>query len=84
MGTTLYYRITVVADGRAPQRLKILPQAGGLVLVHDNRDDERIALSDDEPMIGQGDDLDGPAYRLRCGSLSVRANRAIIDHILCK
>ena len=82
MDDTLYFRIPVIEDGRALLRLHVLPYAGGLALVRKDQTRGRIVITDAEPVAGQGDELDGPSYRLACGSLSVRASRTIVDYLL--
>ncbi|MCJ2067408.1 hypothetical protein MKK75_01075 [Methylobacterium sp. J-030] len=82
MSDTLFFRIAAVADGRAPQRIRVLPHAGGLVLVGADQSRSRIVITEAEAVTGQGDELDGPAYRLECGSLSVRVPRFVVDYLL--
>lgn len=82
MSDTMFFRIPVIEDGRAPTRIHVLPCAGGLALIRPDQSRTCLIVSEAEAVTGQGDDLDGPAYRLTCGGLSVRASRFIVDYLL--
>lgn len=82
MSVTLFFRIHAVADGKSPQRIHVLPHGGGLSLIGSDESRSRLTISEAEAITGQGDELDGPAYRLNCNSLSVRTPRLIVDFLL--
>lgn len=80
----LFFRIAVIEDGRTPTRIQVMPCSAGLALVRTDRSRTRLSIADAEPVAGQGEQLDGPAYRLSCGALTVRAPRVVIDYLLQK
>ena len=87
MGTIIHYRIPALAgDGSTahPLHIRVMPSPRGIDLVHADESLSPLALDEAPPVTGQGPIFDGPACRLRHGTLDVRVPRSIVEFLLQK
>lgn len=87
MGTIIHYRIPALAgDGSTahPLHIRVMPSPRGLDLVHADESLSPLALDEAPPVTGQGPIFDGPACRLRHGTLDVRVPRSVVEFLLLK